>query len=75
MSNTACAVTVGIALGGARIGGVTPPIILTVDDDPEVTRALARDLRQRYGEESPLSGGESPAASCGRGSSPSRARG
>jgi thioredoxin reductase (NADPH) len=30
---------------------VAPPIILTVDDDPEVSRALARDLRQRYGED------------------------
>src|ERR1700738_4517471 len=28
-----------------------PPILLTVDDDPEVSRSLARDLRQRYGEE------------------------
>jgi thioredoxin reductase (NADPH) len=27
------------------------PIILTVDDDPEVSRAIARDLRQRYGED------------------------
>ncbi len=26
------------------------PVILTVDDDPQVLRALARDLRQRYGE-------------------------
>ena len=30
---------------------VPPPIILTVDDDPEVSRSLARDLRQRYGED------------------------
>lgn len=28
-----------------------PPIILTVDDDPQVSRAIARDLRQKYGEE------------------------
>jgi thioredoxin reductase (NADPH) len=28
-----------------------PPIILTVDDDPEVSRSLARDLRQKYGED------------------------
>jgi thioredoxin reductase (NADPH) len=27
------------------------PILLTVDDDPEVSRSLARDLRQQYGEE------------------------
>ena len=26
------------------------PVILTVDDDPQVLRAVARDLRQRYGE-------------------------
>jgi thioredoxin reductase (NADPH) len=28
-----------------------PPIILTVDDDPEVSRSLARDLRQQYGQD------------------------
>ena len=27
------------------------PAILTVDDDPSVSRAIARDLRRRYGEE------------------------
>ena len=26
------------------------PIILTVDDDPEVLRAIERDLRKRYSE-------------------------
>src|SRR4029450_2909894 len=26
------------------------PVILTVDDDPAVSRAVARDLRRRYGE-------------------------
>src|SRR5208282_2614005 len=26
------------------------PVLLTVDDDPEVLRAVERDLRQRYGE-------------------------
>ena len=26
------------------------PAILTVDDDPAVSRAIARDLRRRYGE-------------------------
>ena len=30
---------------------MAPPIILTVDDDPEVSRSLARDLRQQYGED------------------------
>jgi thioredoxin reductase (NADPH) len=29
--------------------GATRPVILTVDDDPSVSRAVARDLRQRYG--------------------------
>jgi thioredoxin reductase (NADPH) len=29
---------------------VPAPILLTVDDDPDVSRSLARDLRQRYGE-------------------------
>src|ERR1700712_2698892 len=27
------------------------PTILTVDDDPSVSRAIARDLRRRYGEQ------------------------
>jgi thioredoxin reductase (NADPH) len=27
------------------------PVILTVDDDPAVSRAVARDLRRRYGQE------------------------
>ena len=26
------------------------PVLLTVDDDPSVSRAVARDLRRRYGE-------------------------
>ena len=26
-----------------------PPVLLTVDDDAAVSRAIARDLRQRYG--------------------------
>ena len=33
--------------GGAT---VARPVILTVDDDPGVSRAIARDLRRRYGE-------------------------
>src|SRR5689334_1749733 len=28
----------------------TKPILLTVDDDPEVSRAIERDLRRHYGE-------------------------
>ena len=31
--------------------GVAKPAILTVDDDPAVSQALARDLRRRYGAE------------------------
>jgi thioredoxin reductase (NADPH) len=31
-------------------GAAARPVILTVDDDPTVSRAVARDLRQRYGE-------------------------
>ena len=27
------------------------PVMLTVDDDPAVSRAVARDLRRHYGEE------------------------
>ncbi len=30
--------------------GVRRPVILTVDDDPAVSRAVARDLRRQYGE-------------------------
>jgi thioredoxin reductase (NADPH) len=33
------------------MASMPPPILLTVDDDPEVSRSLARDLRQQYGEE------------------------
>lgn len=29
---------------------MSKPVLLTVDDDPEVSRAIARDLRRRYGE-------------------------
>ncbi|HZQ84657.1 MAG TPA: FAD-dependent oxidoreductase [Acidimicrobiales bacterium] len=40
-----------------------PPILLTVDDDPEVSRSLARDLRQRYAEDYRIRRAESgPAA-------------
>src|SRR3954471_12631726 len=31
-------------------GRVARPAILTVDDDPSVSRAVARDLRRQYGE-------------------------
>jgi thioredoxin reductase (NADPH) len=30
---------------------VTRPVLLTVEDDPAVSRAVARDLRRRYGED------------------------
>lgn len=34
----------------ARPERAARPIVLTVDDDPSVSRAVARDLRRRYGE-------------------------
>ncbi len=34
-----------------RTRGRPRPAIMTVDDDPEVSRAVARDLRRRYGEQ------------------------
>ncbi len=33
-----------------RIAAMNKPIILTVDDDPEVLQAIARDLRRQYGD-------------------------
>ncbi|HEX4832049.1 MAG TPA: FAD-dependent oxidoreductase [Trebonia sp.] len=38
--------------GSAGTSGASParPVLLTVDDDPGVSRAVARDLRRRYGE-------------------------
>ena len=30
---------------------IARPVLLTVDDDPSVSRAVARDLRRRYGED------------------------
>ena len=36
---------------GARRPRPARPILLTVDDDPSVSRAVARDLRRHYGEE------------------------
>jgi thioredoxin reductase (NADPH) len=32
------------------MGGVANPVILTIDDDPAVSRAVARDIRRRYGD-------------------------
>jgi thioredoxin reductase (NADPH) len=37
------------------------PVILTVDDDPGVSRAVARDLRRRYGEQNRIVRAESGA--------------
>ncbi|MGH3417891.1 MAG: response regulator, partial [Actinocrinis sp.] len=40
-----------VQAGGANPGtGAARTVILTVDDDPGVSRAVARDLRRRYGE-------------------------
>ena len=39
----------------------TRPVILTVDDDPGVSRSIARDLRRRYGEENRIVRAENPA--------------
>ncbi len=41
---------------------MTKPAILTVDDDPEVLRSLARDLRKQYGEDYRILRAESGAA-------------
>jgi thioredoxin reductase (NADPH) len=40
------------AVADPRTGssGGDRPVLLTVDDDPSVSRAVARDLRRRYGE-------------------------
>ena len=42
----------GAPAGEERAAGerVVRPVLLTVDDDPSVSRAVARDLRRRYGE-------------------------
>ncbi len=48
---------------GAPNGQASPrPAILTVDDDPGVSRAVARDLRRKYGEEHRILRAESGAA-------------
>lgn len=38
------------------------PVLMTVDDDPQVSRAVARDLRRRYGEQFRVVRAESGAA-------------
>src|SRR4051795_10087817 len=35
----------------AQAERIARPVLLTVDDDPSVSRAVARDLRRRYGED------------------------
>src|SRR5258707_15413310 len=35
---------------GALIHAMATPAILTVDDDPAVSRAVARDVRRQYGD-------------------------
>src|SRR4029079_6196976 len=40
-------------------GAMTRPAIVTVDDDQQVSAALARDLRRRYGRDYPLAPGHS----------------
>jgi thioredoxin reductase (NADPH) len=34
-----------------RPAGTTKPVIFTIDDDPQVLRAVERDLRKKYGRE------------------------
>ena len=41
----------GTAPGATERAGAGRPAILTVDDDPSVSRSVARDLRRRYGED------------------------
>src|SRR5271156_449777 len=38
------------------------PILLSVDDDPDVLRAIERDLRTKYGAEFRIIGSDSPEA-------------
>src|SRR5215469_8307810 len=50
------------APGGHPRGSAQRSAILTVDDDPEVSRAVARDLRRRYGEQHRIVRAESGSA-------------
>ncbi len=38
-------------IGSAVVANGHKPVLLTVDDDPGVSRAVARDLRRRYGQD------------------------
>src|SRR5256885_17255071 len=46
---------------GRMTASTTRAVILTVDDDPGVSRSIARDLRRRYGEANRIVRAESPA--------------
>ena len=50
------------AAGPAATTGAARTAIMTVDDDPGVSRAVARDLRRRYGESHRIVRAESGAA-------------
>jgi thioredoxin reductase (NADPH) len=56
----------GASTATSESQGGAPAVILTVDDDPEVSRSVARDLRRRYGGDYRIvrcqSGGEGLAA-------------
>src|SRR5580704_6218720 len=64
--------SVSASRGSATQGSASPepasaqeprrPAIMTVDDDPDVSRAIARDLRRRYGEQNRIVRAESGAA-------------
>src|SRR5580704_2592208 len=61
--------SVSASRGSATQGSASPepasaqeprrPAIMTVDDDPDVSRAIARDLRRRYGEQNRIVRAES----------------
>jgi len=39
-----------VTAAATEVPAPSRPVILTVDDDPSVSRAVARDLRRQYGE-------------------------
>jgi len=58
-----CALPIPAAAPASAQESRPRPAIITVDDDPEVSRAVARDLRRRYGEQHRIVRAESgPAA-------------
>jgi thioredoxin reductase (NADPH) len=50
------------AAAPSREAGTAKPVMLSVDDDPEVVRAIERDLRRRYGHDYRVLRAESGAA-------------